>query len=320
MSEGWELGQLELQSRNKLELELSGFSGGIELRIPFHVLLGNAREPRVLLIAGVHGDEYEGVAALHEFAREIDPGVINGAIVIVPVANPQAFYAGTRRNPVDLGDLNRSFPGNASGSMSERLADLLFHNFVSGSDAVLSMHAWSREATVVPYVECTAQRTGVRDESFATARDLGLEYLHPYDWPAGLLVAAATERGIPSVEVEVGGMGIVTTAGLKTYRAVIYRFLAHLKLIDLGRTPSPACRIVGHSDCLSNHAGLFRGRVNAGEVVKEGDLLGTVHDLAGECLEEVHAPRAGTIAILRTFASVQPGDRLIQIFSELDQA
>ena len=319
MSNGWELGELELRSRNKLELELSGFSGGIELRIPFHLLLGRARKPRVLLIAGVHGDEYEGVAALHEVAKEIDPGAINGAIVVVPVANPQAFYAGTRRNPVDLGDLNRSFPGKANGSMSERLAYLLFHNFVLGSDAVLSMHGWGREAAVVPYVECTAQRTGVGEGSFAIARDLGLEYLHPYDWPAGLLVAAATERGIPSVEVEVGGMGTVTTAGLKTYAAVIYRFLAHLKLIDLGHTPPPAYKIVGHSDCLSNHAGLFRSRVKVGEVVKEGDLLGTTHDLAGECLEEVHSPRAGTVAILRTFASVQPGDRLIQLFSELDQ-
>jgi uncharacterized protein len=319
MSDQWKLEELKLRSRNRLELELGGFSGGIELRIPFHVLLGRARKPRVLLIAGVHGDEYEGVAALHQFTKEIDPGAINGAIVVVPVANPQAFYAGTRRNPVDLGDLNRSFPGNANGSMSERLADLLFRSFVLGSDAVLSMHGWSREATVVPYVECAAQRTGAGDESFAIARDLGLEYLHPYDWPAGLLVAAATERGIPSVEVEVGGMGTVTTAGLKTYGAVIRRFLAHLKLIDLGRTPSPACKIVGHSDCLSNHAGLFRSQVEAGEVVKEGDLLGTVHDLAGECLEEVHSPCAGTIAILRTFASVQPGDKLIQIFSELNQ-
>ncbi len=101
MSEGWELGQLELRSRNLLELELRGFRGGIQLKIPFHVLLGKTRRPCVLLTAGVHGDEYEGVAALHEAAKEINPGALNGAIVIVPVANPQAFYAGTRRNPVD---------------------------------------------------------------------------------------------------------------------------------------------------------------------------------------------------------------------------
>jgi predicted deacylase len=323
MSDQWKLGKLKLRSRNQLELELSGLSGGIELKIPFHVLLGRTRKPRVLLIAGVHGDEYEGVAALHEVTKEIDPEAINGAIVVVPVANPQAFYSGTRRNPVDLRDLNRSFPGNANGTMSERLANLLFCSFVMGSDAVLSMHGWSREATVIPYVEYSTKRSEAGERSFAIASALGLEFLHPYEWPAGLLVASATQHGIPSVEVEVGGMGTVTPNGLETYRRVIHRFLAHMKVLDLSnhdaQTPPPAHKVVDHCDCLSNHAGLFRSRVKVGEMVNQGQLLGKIHDLAGECLEEVHSPRAGAVAILRTFSSVQPGDRLIQIFSELDQ-
>jgi N-alpha-acetyl-L-2,4-diaminobutyrate deacetylase len=320
MPDRWELGELKLRSHSLLKLELSGFGGGIQLEIPFHVLLGKSRKPQVLLIAGVHGDEYEGVAALQDVAKEIDPGAVNGSIVIVPVANPQAFYAGTRRNPVDLGDLNRSFPGNADGSMSERLADLLFRSFVLGSDAVLSMHGWSREATVIPYVEYPAGRSGAGEKSFAIARALGVEFLHPYLWPSGLLVASATQQGIPSVEVEVGGMGTVTPSGLKSYRDIIYRFLGHMKLLDLNDTQTdlspPVHKLVGHSDCLSNHAGLFRSRVNVGDPVKEGELLGTVHNLAGDCVEDVHSPRAGAVAILRTFSSVQPGDRLIQVFWE----
>jgi N-alpha-acetyl-L-2,4-diaminobutyrate deacetylase len=319
----WDPAKLRLQSRNLLKLELAGFASGMRIPIPFHVLVGKARKPHALLVAGVHGDEYESVAVLQDVAREINPKELTGMLTIIPVANPQAFYAGTRRNPVDLGDLNRSFPGNPNGTMSERVADLLFQNLVLGSDAVLSMHCWSKEATVVPYVEYSADQTSVGRRSFAAALALGVEFLHPYTWHPGLLVASASRQRIPSVEPEVGGMGAITPTGQRAYRNMVYRFLQHWKLLgpNVPRIdpPHPDPKIIDHSDCLAGHAGLFRSRVNAGDAVEKGDLLGTVHDLAGKCLEEVPSPKAGVVGILRTFSSVQPGDRLIQLFWQIDK-
>src|SRR5215831_13913628 len=97
----WNLGKIRLKSRQLLKLDLSGWKRSIQVGIPFFVLVGEKREPRALLIAGVHGDEYEGVAALQNVVKEINPDRLRGTLTIVPVANPQAFYAGTRRNPVD---------------------------------------------------------------------------------------------------------------------------------------------------------------------------------------------------------------------------
>ena len=317
----WDPRKLKSPSRNLLKLELGGFGGGVHFEIPFHALVGKVRKPQVLLIAGVHGDEYEGVAALQDVAQEIDPRNLTGTVIIVPVANPQAFYVGTRRNPVDGGDLNRSFPGDTNGTMCERLAHLVFQNLVLGSDAVLSMHCWSREATVIPYVEYPAGRTKAKLRSFSIARNLGVEFLHPYDWHPGLLVASAVNRGIPSVEAEVGGMGTVTKSGQRISYSIIHSFLSHLKLVDTCIAPAEPSdansKIIGHADCLSSHAGLFRSCVNAGDSVERVQLVGTIHDLAGRCLEEVWSPERGKVAILRTFASVQPGDLLIQVFEEV---
>ncbi|MGA2632080.1 MAG: succinylglutamate desuccinylase/aspartoacylase family protein [Terriglobia bacterium] len=319
----WEPAKLELKSRHLLKLVLPGFAGGIHMEIPFHVLVGRVRKPRVLLIAGVHGDEYESVAALHDVVKGIDPERLRGTLTIVPVANPQAFYAGTRRNPVDLGDLNRAFPGNPNGTITERVADLLFQNLVLCNDAVLSMHCWSKEATVVPYVECAADQTSVGRKSAALAHALGLEFVHPYIWHPGLLVASAIHRGIPAVEPEVGGMGMVTPYGQGSYRNIVYRFLHHMKLLDSHAyqtdPPHPNPKTISHSDCRANHAGLFRSRVSAGTAVEDGSILGTIHGLAGECLEEIRAPRAGVVGNLRTFASVQPGDLLVQLFWQIKE-
>jgi predicted deacylase len=286
--------------------------------IPFTVLVGGIRKPRLLVLAGVHGDEYEGVAALHELLEEIDPSGLRGMLTILPVANPQAFYAGTRLNPVDLGDLNRGFPGNPGGTQTDRLAHALFHGIVLEHDCLLSMHCWSKEATVIPYVEYPCGPTSVSRRSHAAARALGLEFMHPYEWPKGVLSEAAIKYGILSIEPEVGGMGMLTSEGKRVYKSMVYRLLLHFKMYK----PAEACmeplypnpKMASHVDMFANHAGLFRGQVRAGDTVVAGQVLGVTSDLSGERLEEVRAPEAGTVAILRTFASVQPGNRLVQIF------
>ena len=316
----WDPEKLELCSRTLLKVELPGYTGNLRIEIPFFVLVGKERQPRALLIAGVHGDEYEGVALLQELAREIDPRELNGALTIVPVANPQAFYAHTRRHPVDLGDLNRCFPGNPNGTISERLADLLFREFVLSNDYVLSMHGWEREATVIPYVEHQIDDSAAGRNAVAAALALGLEFVHPYEWPEGLMALAALRRGIAAIETEVGGLGTVTAAGHRAYRAIAYRFLAHIKMVvppQVGLDPPrQVSKIVDHTDFLASHAGLLRRYVDAGDRVSQSQLIGTISDLAGEILEEIRAPRAGTVAIARVFSSVHPGDRVAQLFWE----
>ncbi|MCI0621375.1 MAG: succinylglutamate desuccinylase/aspartoacylase family protein [Acidobacteria bacterium] len=192
----WQPDKLKLKSRSRLRLRLDGYSDALRIEIPFYALVGSSRGPKLVVIAGIHGDEFEGVRVLHELARAIEPKKLKGTLTLVPVANPQAFYAGVRRNPVDQGDLNRAFPGSAQGSMTERLAHTILHEFVLGNDYVLSLHGWSKESLVVPYVEYPIGKTEVHRKSCAAAMALGFEYVHPYHWPAGPLGVSALDHGI----------------------------------------------------------------------------------------------------------------------------
>ena len=316
LSVSWGPDQLPLRSRNRLCLPLGGYADGTRIEIQFTTFVGTSRRPRALVMAGVHGDEYEGPAVLQDLAAEIAPESLRGMLVLVPVANPQAFQAGTRRNPADQGDLNRAFPGAPGGTATERLADLLFREFALGSDCILSLHGWSKEAAVVPYAEYPEGDHEAARESYAAAQVLGLEYVHPYRWPAGVLGDATLKHGIPTVETEVGGMGTVTPEGQAKYRDVVLRFLAHFGLLEFHGPAAPVPRIISHTDLPANYAGLFRSRVSIGQAVETQQILGAVHAAGGDSLEEIRAPRAGIVGILRTFASVQPGDRLVQLFWE----
>jgi predicted deacylase len=286
-----------------------------DVKIPYTVIQGVSAKPSVVILAGVHGDEYEGVAALYRLVEQLNPARLNGTVTIAPVVNPQAFAAGLRRNPVDNADLNRTFPGDANGPVSSRLARLILDKLIAGQDAMLSLHGWSKEALVLPYGEYPLHDSAAGRHSKACAYHLGFEYLHPYEWPDGVLGNSALAMGIAAVETEIGGQGTITRAGQALSRQIILRFLDYWKILTWEGAPlEVAPSEVDHADCFAESPGLFESELSIGDDVAAGAHLGSIRGLDGSVLQTIAAPVAGKVAILRTFASAQPGDRLVQLF------
>jgi predicted deacylase len=309
MNSHWRLSSLAKQSRHSLSVMADA-----ETQIPFTVLVGENYSPTILVIAGVHGDEYEGPSAIYGVVEELDPKSLKGSIIFVPVANPAAFAAATRLHPADGDDLNRLFPGNPEGSDSARLAHVLFQEFVMVSESILSLHGWSKEAKVLPYVEHSEGGSDAAMVSREAAMATGLDYVHPYQWEQGLLCAAALRHGIPAIEVEIGGMGTVTAIGQALCRDVISRFLAYFQVIASPVAPNPLVRTIGHSDLLASASGLFRSYVDLGDPVKQNQLLATVQGIDGTVRSEVRAPRDGIVGLVRVLSSVKQNDLLAQLF------
>jgi len=86
------------------------------------VVLNNGTGPTILLMAGNHGDEYEGQIALTRLARDLPSEEIRGRIIILTMANAPAAGAGLRTSPIDAGNLNRSFPGQVRGTPTQLIA------------------------------------------------------------------------------------------------------------------------------------------------------------------------------------------------------
>jgi predicted deacylase len=78
------------------------------------VVISGTPGPTTALIAGNHGDEYEGEVALAELARTLDPADLTGHLIIMPTLNQPAAVGARRTSPIDGGNLNRSFPGDTA--------------------------------------------------------------------------------------------------------------------------------------------------------------------------------------------------------------
>jgi len=119
------------RSLHAFDFAVVRLADGSWLTVPVKVAVGNRPRPRLVALAGVHGDELEGMLSLLDFWDTCDPGRLQGTVILVPVANPPAFAAHQRRSPLDGLDLNRTFPGKADGTPSERLAYRFLHEVIA---------------------------------------------------------------------------------------------------------------------------------------------------------------------------------------------
>jgi predicted deacylase len=274
---------------------------------------------RVLLVAGVHGDEVEGQYALQDLARELDPRDLFGTAVLVLCANPLAASPrhggpGRREAPEDGVDLNRVFPGDPQGSVSHRLAAALY-GLARGANAVITLHGWSTPGEVLAYVEYPRGAGETELASRTIARASGMARVRPLDWPRGLLPAAAVRCGIPAIEFEVGGRGASRPENRALYRQVVLNVLRHRGVLPGDPQPAPAIREIRAYPLCTPVAGMVRRCVELGQTVQAGQQVATIVDLGGRALADLVAPVGGEVGAVRHLARVQANDAVVTIFA-----
>jgi len=306
--------------RHDLLLDVTPLADGSVMAVPVSVIAGAAAGPRLVLVAGVHGDEPDGMLALVELAAALDPARLAGRLVIVPVANPTAFAAARRRSPLDEVDLNRAFPGSAAGTPSQQLAHRLLTGVIEGADFLFSLHSWSTYGETLSFVEVPDGGGALVQQSQAAARAAGFERIRALDWPDGLMVKVAMGRGIAGMEAEIGGQGATRAENRAAYRGHVAALMAHLGMVD-GAVPAPR-----------PYQALYRGRhVTApcggmvwieavlGDPVEAGAPLVRISDLFGATRAVVEAPVGGLLVVRRCFGTAAPGDHLATIFTPLEE-
>lgn len=276
--------------------------------------------PIVSILGGVHGDELEGVAAARILMRRCSAGLLAGGVRIVDVANPSAFSVRTRRSPADGGDLARTFPGRADGSLTERIAEVLHRQVLTESDLLIDLHSAGSAYAMPLFVGCLGGADRVAQQAIAAAAAFAapLGWIHDEIGP-GRSISAASEDGIPAIYVEGGGGAALTHTDLLGYVHGSWRVLSMLGVLDSPPSAVADTRWIrggdGDVDAMLSTAvdGWCVTSVCVGETVRLGQPLAAVIDDRGEIVEEFTAHRDGTVMMLRRLAEVTAGDGIVMI-------
>ncbi|MBL8216982.1 MAG: succinylglutamate desuccinylase/aspartoacylase family protein [Bryobacterales bacterium] len=285
---------------------------GTDIHLPVIAVRGAHPGKTLLVSAGVHGDEYEGVQAIFDVIAALNPATMHGSLLAVPVANPPAFWNISRTSPLDDGNLARVFPGDPNGSPTQAIAYAFDQHLLGLADFYIDLHSagvkWLMP-TLIGYHEAD-QQAAPAAEAFGAP----VIWKHPHIAP-GRTVSAANDRRIPSLYAEARGSGRIHPDDLHVYRRGLHRLLTHLGITpgDLPRLPNPI-RLTGDGNIDKGAAATQRGfltpRVELLQSVNTGDLLGTLHDLWGREIERFLAPCPGVVVLIHACPLVHPGEPL----------
>lgn len=276
------------------------------------------RGPRVVVVTGLHGDELEGQYVSFELTRRLSeqPQYLRGTVDIYPAINPLGLSAHERGVPQFDIDLDRTFPGDPAGSLTDVLAHAVLED-IAGANVCVDIHSssiYAEEVTQVRINERETQRL-VQLASFVNARLVWVRT--PTADVDSSLAHALNQRGTPTLVVDMGaGMRLDEDAGNWVVEGIL-RLLEHLHAWS-GPTialPNPLVTNGSNVSTISSESsGIFLPRATNGSVVKQNQVIGDVCDpMEGKILQHVCAPYEGFLFTLRTYPMVYPGSLLARI-------
>jgi predicted deacylase len=286
-------------------------------QLAVHEIKGRSPGSRLLITGGVHGDEFEPMAAVRRLMSAIDAEQLHGDVTLIPVVNEPAFRRGQRTAEDGL-DLARVCPGRADGSITEQIAHEL-SRYIRAADLYIDLHTGGTRLCVLPLCGYSLHKNAVvLDRQRCMARAFGLSLIWGTDPNLdGRSLSVARDANVPAIYAEYLGGGRFDSTGVEAYVRGCLNVMAECGLLP-GSPWSPGLPPLiveddrpGSGHIQVNHpapcGGFFEAAVTLGQQVRPGDVLGRVVDPLEKRVETICARYAGMVIVLHTFARVDDG-------------
>ncbi len=288
---------------------------GTTVRIPIVIVNGAQEGSTLLVTAGIHGGEYPSIEAAIRFGQELDPAQVSGNIIVMSPISLNAFHARQAfLVPDDGKNLNRVFPGKATGTISERMAFTIMNDVVPHIQGWIDMHGGDIPEALVPfggYIIGTNE--SVNQQARAMSAAFGLKYLlHPSGLP-GTSISSATALGIPGILVEAGQLGILDEENTQILLQGCRNVAQCMNILPGTVTPVEQIEYMNFPWVRSEHTGCWYPQVKIGDVIEKGQTVGVVKDYFGAVLGEYKAVEAGLVLLVCAAMSVNANDPLVGV-------
>ena len=303
--------------------ELSAAAGSdAALTMSVAVVHGARPGPVVAFVAGSHGTEYASIVALTRLIAKIDAKTLAGTAIVAPLLNVASFEQMTVHvNPIDRKGMNAAYPGNRSGTQTERALAVVAEQIVKPAAVIIDLHGGDIDEDLRPYSYWT--RTGDEKQD-AAARALvlafGLDHVIVRDIdvtnPASTrsLGGYALSLGKTMIVAEAGRSGTMLDADVNALVDGCLNTLGSLGMIARAVTPvAKPVWVSAGSRVQAEGAGMFFAAASRGSIVESGAVIGYTTDYVGRRTGEVRAPVAGVVTFIRGVPSMWQGATLVNI-------
>ncbi len=300
---------VKLGENAKIEMQVARLPSSTMINIPIHVYRGKEDGPVLLLMAGMHGDEVNGIEIIRRMVvnKSIYPD--KGTLIVIPILNIFGFLNYAREVP-DGKDVNRSFPGSSRGSLASRIAYLFMKEIFPHVDYGIDFHTGGGSRHNYPQIRCKVDI----EAHFELAKAFRAPFILNAKLRDKSLRKEATIKGKPIIVYEAGEAERLDDFSIQegingTLRVMNYLGLANHKL----KTTEDPIFFQRSSWIRASRSGVFRAFVKPGDHIKKNQLLGSITDPFGEMEYKVKASQTGYIVGLSYSPIISQGDALIHI-------
>jgi uncharacterized protein len=280
------------------------------IQIPITVIRGRKPGPTAFVMAAIHGNEINGADIARRLIFDLNHEKLSGTLVTVPVVNIPGFLVQSRYLPYHR-DLNRSFPGKRKGNNSDRMAARLFKEIVEKCDFGIDLHTAADGRLNLPHVRGDMSNPKVR----TLARAFGATVLIDQPGVRGSLRREATDAGVPTILFEAGETGRFS----KKISLIGLRGVLNV-LSEMGMWPEeqqvrpPFQVIVKMSEWIrAEKGGILDLSVKPGELIYQGDLVGSILNPFGKTVTKIRSPHTGIIIGVTTAPLTIPGTAVAHV-------
>ncbi len=304
--------EIKKGERAFLELEVAKLHTRNSIKIPVIVERAKKDGPTLLFMAGVHGDEVNGVAIVRNIIRKKYNRPKIGTIICIPVFNVFG-YLNQRREFPDGRDLNRMFPGYSNGSLASQFAYRFTKEIAPLVDYVLDFHSGGADRANFPQIRVDLQE----EKALELAKVFGAPFISHSSYIPKSVRATINKLGKTILLYE-GGKSknideFVISRGLKGALNV----LKHLGMHDGEIKANKGSIIIQKSKWVrAPYSGMFQLLAENGSWVNKKDIIGEITDPYGSFEKKVIAPFDGFVFCVNTAPIVNKGDALFHLSFE----
>jgi len=288
-------------------------------RLPMMSAVSSTSGPIIWLTACIHGDEIVGIAVIQEVFKRIRRRLRRGSIYAFPVANPFGLETASRKIAISSEDLNRSFPGSATGTLGERIADRIFQTILGTSpDLLLDLHSdWKRS---IPYTVIDRKPAAASGATFKRVLDVarltGFVCIQEDVEMSNSLSHNLLRMNIPALTLELGEPYIVNEENVSFGLNAVLNILAELDMVETKGAPffyplpagyEPESTLHYSDKPYSSTSGIVRFVAGPGQSIRHGDTLAKIVNPFGKHQETIRAIRDGIVLGHTDSSVVFPG-------------
>ena len=268
--------------------------------------------PVMLITAGIHGDEINGVEVVRQIISKGINKPVKGTVICIPVVNIFGFLNLAREFP-DGRDLNRMFPGTKNGSLASRFAFQFVKKILPVANFCLDFHTGGASRFNAPQVRVKK------------GNEQGMKYAHIFNAPFTIESKTITKSyretcsklGIPVLLFE-GGKSMDSNKEIARHGVDgAMRILSHLEMLspkfDYPDAAAETVLIENSFWMRAKYSGLLHIKIPCGKHVERGEVIGTITDPYGKFRHKIKASNEGYIINVNESPIVYQGDAVFHI-------